>query len=154
MGVPLKVEEFREGREPFIGLVVSAKENCECEECRKGYERLKEMGLERRTDRVHIVIAPVDGTYQRNQHTWISGKTKNSTAYLFVEALSKTGFQPKSWEDLEDEMFEWEFLTIRQVKDEVTGWTRDKGIWIPRRHVTGAEKEKYMELYEKRSADL
>lgn len=61
-------------KEPFVGVVVYAKYGCECEICKKGEEKLKELaekqGREyRKLPKVHIAIKPLT-VYDKLQHAW------------------------------------------------------------------------------------
>ena len=106
-------------RENFIGAVVRAEFPCECEICRKGYQRLQEMGRDVRTlKKVHVVIKPLE-KYDKLQHTWYGeSKIKFSAMGAFTIALNRLlKFVPKSndpteqWLEvkafLEGNVFEW-----------------------------------------------
>jgi len=93
-----RVEDLSESvREKFVGVVVKAEFPCNCEICEKGTQRLIEMGREpRETERVHIVIKPIE-KYENFQHAWYNrSKLIWSGIGAFTVALNKLlGFTPQ-----------------------------------------------------------
>lgn len=144
--IPLKPEGFVEGKSPFVGKVVKSVYPCDCDICAKGKQKLQEMTGRETADKWHIEIQPLT-EYQSVQHNWVSGKTTGSSAYVFIVAINNLGITLKDYKDLEGMTFEWEWKILNKEK-------KNTGIWIPVRHVTGKELEKYEEIAEKRGIEI
>ena len=159
-----RVEDLREEvREPFIGLAVLAEFPCKCRICQKGTAKLLEMGRQpRTTDRVHIVIKPLE-KYQKFQNAWYNRSNLIWSALgAFTIALNNLiGFKPKSdsveeqWKEvkqfIEGKVFLWESVKPAEWVSKTLNKPIPRNIppalkdakeqWIPVKIVTKEELE-------------
>ena len=100
MGKLMDEKEFTEGKEPFVGTILTADFPCECRSCKAGEENSK-FG---HVDQMHLTIEP-STVYTATQHEWYSGNKVGSTMHRFMSALAKAGIDIKDSNDLEDRVF-------------------------------------------------
>lgn len=149
-GFEFDADKLIGARESFIGKITWAVLPCNCEICRRGDERLREMGRKGGRDRLHVTMEPLT-TYERDQNEWYSpSKTAKSKWGHFMARLKNLGFAPEEVRDsigdeghvtaLEGQIFEWEEVPI-----EAGFGGREVNVWLPARTV---EEEEAAELQE------
>lgn len=118
-------------RENFVGVVVYAEFPCECPICKRGNEKLKNMGRGE-IPRIHLIIKPLT-TYDKLQHAWYPvSKIMWSNWGAFVIAINDMlGFQPsgttikEQWESIKEYLmsraFEWTSMKSVDLVSQVTG---------------------------------
>lgn len=164
MGVGFRADELSDAlRSNFIGVVVFAEFPCDCVICRKGKERLEQIGSRPRTERVHLIIKPIT-QYNELQHAWYNvSRVKWSAFGGFVLALDKLGFTTdketpsEQWKDVKNFLVgkAFEFTSENPVKfvEDLTGQKRPKRLppalveakeqWFPIRVVSEDELKNY-----------
>ena len=134
----------RSAKENFIGTVTYAKLPCDCEDCRKGAEKVLEETGRVAPDRLHIKIQPIDGTYEKEQQQWyVPTKTIVSRWGEFNKRLEEMGLvkelNEKGVEALIGKTFEWEWVSMKVgVKPQ-----REVEAWMPKRLLTEEEVKKF-----------
>lgn len=130
--VDFGTENLSEGLEPFVGKILFAQFNCNCENCRAGEAALAEQG-ESSSDRprIHIKIRPdEDEPYDKDQNLWATvSKTVDSAWGQLQKALEQLNIVKEVERDvsfLEGKKFLWERKTY-----EVGFQEEEKDNWLP-----------------------
>ena len=117
-------------RENFVGVVVYAEFPCDCVICKRGNEKLRNMGRGE-IPRIHLVIKPLT-VYEKLQHAWYpTSKIIWSNFGAFVIALNDVlGFYPdgqtakEQWESIKEYLmnhaFEWTSMKSVDFVSQVT----------------------------------
>ena len=110
-------------RENFVGIVVYAEFPCDCVICKRGNEKLKDMGRGE-IPRVHLVLKPLE-KYDKLQHAWYpTSKTMWSNFGGLVIALNDVlQFYPEGqtakeqWESIKEYLMSraFEFTSMKSV---------------------------------------
>jgi len=110
----------------FVGKVVDVRYPCDCPKCAKGKERLKEMGRERTTQQLHIVVAPLNRNW-RLQHVFIDMSTtsKKSRRGVLAHACKVLGIETSNFEefrnDITKRIFYFRKMTVANYLQNVAG---------------------------------
>ena len=103
----------------FVGKVIDVRYPCKCPKCEAGKEKLKEMGRNRSTQQLHLVVAPLDRNW-RLQHVFIDMTTtsKKSRKGVLAHACKKLGIDVKTFESFKKNLTKQVFLFRKMtVKD-------------------------------------
>ena len=103
----------------FVGKIIDVRYPCKCPKCEAGKEKLKEMGRNRSTQQLHLVVAPLDRNW-RLQHVFIDMSTtsKKSRKGVLAHACKKLGINTKTFDSFKKELMKPAFLFRKMtVKD-------------------------------------
>jgi len=100
---------------PFVGEIVEATAGCQCDACRSGEAKLAELGGRSTAPKLHIQIQPIDGTYDKIQHEWLTpSQTVWSRIGLWNLALERLGVDIEYLTELTGYVFRFEEVGVVQ----------------------------------------